>query len=156
MGLELLVTDGVHRITGEGLFISCHRREPTNGTWWSIHMVISIVKLCIKSHKHFIPNKMGYMDLCASILGFHHHQHLLEGELNARGDLRSSVKCLLAFAATNQRLRGTNGIRRLHQEEKNNNMNNMSKLRNNNNREGKIIFGKKNNTKTKDQQVVRE
>ena len=67
------------------------------------------------------------MDLCASILGCHHHHHLIAGELNAREDLRSSLKCLLAGVATNQRLRGTNGIRRLHQEDKNSNTNNMSK-----------------------------
>ena len=63
------------------------------------------------------------MDLCASIQGFHHHHHPTAGELNAREDLRSSWKCSLAFVATNLRLRGTNEIRHLHQEDKNSNTN---------------------------------
>lgn len=100
-------------------------------------------KMCMKWNKHFIINRMGYMDLCASIPRFHHQHHLLAGELNAPEDLRSSLKSQLAFVATNERLRETNGIRRLHEEDNNNNTNTMSKLRNNKNREGKKLFGKK-------------
>jgi hypothetical protein len=38
-------------------------------------------KLCMKGQKYFIFTKIRYMDLCASILQFH-HRHLIARELN--------------------------------------------------------------------------
>jgi hypothetical protein len=88
----------------------------------------------MKGQKHSIFNKIGYMDLCASILQFHHH-HLIPGELNPHEPFRSSLNCSLAFVATNQHLQGTNEVRRLQQEDTINNMNKLG----NNNMEGKKL-----------------
>ena len=92
-------------------------------------------KLCTKGQKHFIFNKIGYMDLYAPIPKFAHH-HLIQGEHDPHEDLHPSLKWLLAFVATNVQLRGTNGIRRLHQEDMNNNM---RKMGNNKNMEGNFF-----------------
>ena len=83
----------------------------------------------MEGQKHFIFNKIGHIHQHAPIPPSHRY-HLIMGHVNPLQPLHASPNCLLAFAATNQHLQGTNGTRHLQQEDKNSNITKTETIKN--------------------------